>query len=84
MSAALLAPQDADLERLKALVLDSVTAPESKRAYRKALADFLTWYHQEPRAGFTKATVQAYRTHLEDRGLSPTTLALVLGVQVSW
>jgi len=33
-----------DLARLKALVLDSVTSPNSRRAYDKALDDFLGWY----------------------------------------
>jgi len=36
--------QTDDLARLKALVLDSVTSPNSRRAYEKALDDFLGWY----------------------------------------
>ncbi len=74
MSTALIAPQQASLERLIGFVVDSVTSPESKRAYRKALSDFITWYAREPRAGFTKATAQAYRVQLEERGLSPSTI----------
>ncbi len=29
-----------DIERLKAIVLDSVNSPESKRAYNQAITDF--------------------------------------------
>jgi len=61
MAAALIAPQQAPTARLIGLVVDSLTSPESKRSYRKALDGFLDWYGREPRAGFTKATVQSYR-----------------------
>jgi len=41
------------IERLKSLVLDSVNSPESKRAYGKGIADFLTWFKATtPGAGF--------------------------------
>jgi hypothetical protein len=32
------------LDRIKALVLDSVNSPHSRRAYDRALSDFLAWY----------------------------------------
>ena len=47
----------ADWRRLKALVLDSVSSPITKRVYNLGLDEFFAWYEQEPRAGFTKATV---------------------------
>jgi len=34
-----------------------------------ALDEFFGWYAQEPRPGFTKATVSAWRVTLEERGL---------------
>ena len=75
MTTALIAPQQVTLEHLIGLVVDSVTSPESKRSYRKGLGDFLAWWSEsEPRPAFTKATVQAYRAHLEERGLSPSTI----------
>jgi site-specific recombinase XerD len=65
------------IERLKHLVLDSVNAPESKRAYARAIEDFLTWYQtNRPATGFTKATVQAYRAVLVESGLSSSTVNL--------
>jgi hypothetical protein len=46
-------------EKLKALVLDSVSSPITKRVYNMALDEFLVWFQQAPRPGFTKATVSA-------------------------
>ena len=42
-------------EKLKALVLDSVSSPITKRVYNMALNEFLAWFQQAPRPGFTKA-----------------------------
>jgi hypothetical protein len=52
-------------EPLKALVLDSLSSPHSRRAYATALTGFLEWYANQPAPGFTKATVQRYRAKLE-------------------
>lgn len=79
MSAAILTPQAAALERIKALVLDGLGSPESRRAYSRALDDFLGWCQcQDPPPAFTKALVQRYRAELERRGLSPATVNLRL------
>src|ERR1700675_4440062 len=59
----------AQWERLKTLVLDSVSSPITKRVYNMALNEFLAWFQQAPRPGFTKATVSAWRVSLEARGL---------------
>src|ERR1700693_3262853 len=56
-------------QRMKSLVLDSVSSPITKRVYNMALDEFFAWYAQEPRPGFTKATVSAWRVTLEERGL---------------
>src|ERR1039458_2318036 len=64
-----LANRAADWCRLKALVLDSVASPITKRVYNLGLDEFFAWYGQEPRPGFTKATVSAWRVTLEARGL---------------
>ncbi len=74
-----LSPVPEIIDRLKSLVLDSVTSPESKRAYDRGLEHFLSWYQSErPATGFTKATVQRYRTHLLESGLSSSTTNLYL------
>lgn len=67
-------PRDA-LERIKALVLDAVPSPHSRRAYDKGLSDFLDWWLRNPQAGgFTKAAVQRFRMDMEARGLSSSTI----------
>jgi site-specific recombinase XerD len=74
MSGAVLTGRAAALERIKALVLDTLPSPESKRAYGQALDDFFRWCGDEVVDGFTKATVNAYRAHLEARRLSSSTI----------
>jgi hypothetical protein len=56
-------------QKLKALVLDSVSSPITKRVYNMTLDEFMAWFRREPRPGFSKATVSAWRTSLEGRGL---------------
>src|SRR6516225_2690533 len=59
----------ADWRRLKVLVLDSVSSPITKRVYNLGLDEFFARYGQEPRPGFKKATLAAWRVALEARGL---------------
>jgi hypothetical protein len=60
-----LANRAADWRRLKALVLDRVSSPITKRVSNLGLDEFFAWYGQEARPGFTKATVSAWRVALE-------------------
>jgi len=64
----------AEWQRLKPLVLDSVSSPITKRVYNMALDEFFTWYDAEPRGGFTKATVSAWRVSLEERKLGSSSI----------
>jgi integrase len=64
----------AALERIKALVLDAVPSPLTKRAYGQALDEFLAWYTSECPGELSKAVVQRYRSRLEARGLSPSSV----------
>jgi site-specific recombinase XerD len=61
-------------DKLKALVLDSVTSRHSKRTYESALDDFLAWYRSANRTSISKAVVNAYKAHLEASGLSASTI----------
>jgi site-specific recombinase XerD len=63
-------------EKLKTLVLDSVSSPITKRVYNMALNEFLAWFQQAPRPGFTKATVSAWRVSLEARGLGSSSIII--------
>ena len=58
------------------LVTGSVRSPHSKRAYRAALTDFLGWCRTSGTAEFSKAAVQEYRSALEQRNLSPSSIKL--------
>src|SRR5580658_85653 len=64
-----------DWHRLKALVLDSVSSPITRRVYNLGLDEFIAWFAEEARpAGFTKATVTAWRVALEARRLGPISI----------
>src|SRR6266478_4778054 len=67
----------AQWQRLKSLVLDSVSSPITRRVYSMALDEFLAWFRQEPRhGGFCKATVSAWRASLETRGLGSSSIII--------
>ena len=53
-SSALLPVPSPSLHRIEALVLDAAPSPNSKRAYHKAIADFLTWYQTHGFDGLSK------------------------------
>lgn len=63
-----------ETQQIVAIVLDGLTSEHSKRAYRKALEDFLAWYAASGKPGLSKATVQAYKVQLQTRGLSASTV----------
>jgi integrase len=69
MTDLIVVPQTNQWQKLKSLVLDSVSSPITKRVYNLGLDEFLQWFGQEPRPGFTKATVSAWRVALEARKL---------------
>src|SRR5258708_9001526 len=66
----------AQWERLKGMVLDSVSSPITKRVYNMALNEFMAWFQQAPRPGFTKATVSAWRVSLEERRLGSSSIII--------
>jgi hypothetical protein len=63
-------------EKLKGMVLDSVSSPITKRVYNMALDEFMAWFQREPRPGFTKATVSAWRVSLEERRLGSSSIII--------
>jgi hypothetical protein len=69
-----LADRAAKWRRLKPLVLDSVSPPITRRVYSLGRDGFFEWYGREPRAGFTKAMVSAWRVALEARGLGAVSI----------
>lgn len=63
-----------DLDGLKRLLLAGIAAPNSRRAYARALTDFVEWHAREPRGPFSKFVVEEYRTHLATLHLAPSTI----------
>src|ERR1017187_4255907 len=74
MTDLIVVPQAAPWQRLKLLVLDSVSSPITRRVYNLGLDEFFEWYEREPRPGFTKAAVSAWRVALEARGLGAVSI----------
>src|SRR5260370_23995447 len=74
MTDLIVVPQAAHWQRLKRLVLDSVSSPITRRVYNLGLDEFFEWYGRELRPGFTKATVCAWRVALEARGLGAVSI----------
>src|ERR1700738_5058866 len=74
MNDLVVADKGAEWQRLKALVLDSVSSPITRRVYNMALDEFISWYQREPRPRFNKATVSAWRVSLEERSLGSSSI----------
>jgi site-specific recombinase XerD len=74
MTDLIVVPQAELWQRLKGLVLDSVSSPITRRVYNLGLDEFFEWYGREPRPGFTKAIVTAWRVALEARGLGAVSI----------
>jgi integrase/recombinase XerD len=68
-------PQHLIPDDLITLVLDSVSSHHSRRAYRKALEDFLLWCSDAGVRAFNKASVQKYKAELERLGFAPSTIS---------
>jgi len=63
-----------EINKIKKLVTDGLTSELSRVMYDKAMSDFLGWYQEQGRPGLTKATVQDYKTVLQDKGYAPSTI----------
>src|SRR5260370_28446198 len=47
-----------DLDYAKTAVLNTLSSPDSRRSYRFAIDDFVTWYCSEPRLAFSKTVIR--------------------------
>ena len=69
-------------EQVKALVLDSVASPHSKRAYARAIGEFARWAGEQQMAGqgspFGKALLRC-RAVLEENGLLDPDVVSAIG-----
>jgi len=67
-----------DLSALIPIVTDAVSSPHTKRAYGSALRKFLVWHQATEPGPFGRATVNAYRVHMEAIGLGRASINLAL------
>jgi integrase/recombinase XerD len=68
-------PAARPFDQITDLVANSVHSEHSRRAYRRALGDFIAWYQAQPgRPPFSKALVQEYRVTLTAAKLAPSTI----------
>lgn len=63
---------------LVSLVLDGLTSAHSRRAYGRALEDFLTWWARNGKPQMSKAVVQRHKRELQDADFAPSTINLRL------
>jgi hypothetical protein len=63
-----------DLAQAKSGVLNSLSAPSSRRNYKFAMEKFITGYCSEPRLALNRAVVLRFRLYLESLGLAAGTI----------
>src|ERR1700751_4936341 len=63
-----------DLDHAKSSVLNSLSSPSSRRNYKFAMEQFITWYCSEPRLALNRTVVLRFRLHLESLGLAAATI----------
>jgi len=63
-----------DLDHAKNAVLNSLNSPNSRRNYKFAMEQFITWYCSEPRLALNRAVVLRFRLYLESLGLAAGTI----------
>jgi hypothetical protein len=61
-------------ERLIGLALDGLPSPHTRRAYRAALDEFLTWSQGQQPPVMCKALVHRYKAMLIEKELAPATI----------
>lgn len=56
------------------MVTDAVTSEHTKRAYGRALSDFIAWYQASGQSGLNKATINAHVVVLRAQGVSAASI----------
>ena len=67
-------PRLPDLDHAKSYVLNSLSSPRSRRNYKFAMEQFITWYCSEPRLALNRTVVLRFRLHVESQGLAAGTI----------
>jgi len=63
-----------DLDHAKSSVLNSLSSPRSRRNYKFAMEQFITWYCSEPRLTMNRTMALRFRLHLKSLGLAAGTI----------
>lgn len=63
-----------DLDHAKSSFLNSLSSPRSRRNYKFAMEQFISWYCSEPRLALNRTVVLRFRLHLESLGLAAGTI----------
>jgi site-specific recombinase XerD len=63
-----------DLDHAKFAVLNSLSSHHSRRNYKFAMEQFITWYCSEPRLALNRTVVLRFRLYLESLGLAAGTV----------
>jgi hypothetical protein len=63
-----------DLDQAKSAVLNSLSSPHSRRNYKFAMEQFISWYCSEPRLALNRTVVLRFRLYLESLGLAAGTV----------
>lgn len=74
MTNALATLQTSAIQPVIELVTNAVTSQHTKRAYGRALTEFMTWHQATGQNGLNKATVQAHVSALRDQGISASSI----------
>ncbi len=64
-----------DLQAVVSMAIDGLASAHSRRAYRRALADFMTWYSASGQRTLTRAAVNAHIQDLRAQGVTPASIA---------
>lgn len=56
------------------LAVNSLNSLNSRRAYQRALDDFMVWYTDQGKRDLSKAVVNEYKAHLQSLDLAPATI----------
>lgn len=74
MTTALATVTAANIQPVVSLVTNAVTSAHTRRAYGRALTEFLTWFQESGSVGFNKATVAAHVACLRDNGVPASSI----------
>lgn len=66
--------QTVNFQPIVNLVTNAVTSDHTKRAYERALTDFMAWHTNTGQSGFSKATVAAHVSALREQGVSASSI----------